>query len=100
MRMGFLSCVAVSLAVSLMDIDSASAVGDLQSYRIGYGLIVGSRISCDEGREIVSVRGYYSVRAIECRGDTYTYLGRRKGDSFKVAVNPMTGRIAEVDRIF
>jgi hypothetical protein len=70
-----------------------------QPYWLGYGLAVNPRISCGEGRAIVDARGFYRVRTIECRGATYTYLGRRHGDNFKVMLNGRTGRIVDVDRI-
>ncbi len=51
------------------------------------------RVSCGEGRSIVDENGYNRVRAIECGGRTFTYLGRRNGDTFKVFLNSRTGRI-------
>jgi hypothetical protein len=69
-----------------------------QPYWLNYGLI-GPRVSCGEGRAIVRYRGFNRVRTVECRGSTFTYLGRRHGDDFRIAVNSRTGRIADVDRI-
>jgi hypothetical protein len=56
-------------------------------------------VSCGEGRAIVRDRGFNRVRTIECRGATFTYLGRRHGNDYKVMVNARTGRIADVDRV-
>lgn len=50
------------------------------------------RISCGEGRAIVAER-FNRVRVVECRGSTYTYLGRRHGDTFRVLLNSRSGRI-------
>ncbi|MGE4249866.1 MAG: hypothetical protein AB7F09_10765 [Parvibaculaceae bacterium] len=50
------------------------------------------RISCGEGRSIVSER-FNRVRVVECNGGTYTYLGRRQGDTYRVLLNARTGRI-------
>ena len=50
------------------------------------------RVSCGEGREIVSER-FNRVRVIECQGGTYTYLGRRQGDTYRILLNARTGRI-------
>lgn len=50
------------------------------------------RISCGEGRGIVSER-FNRVRVVECNGGTYTYLGRREGDTYRILVNSRTGRI-------
>ena len=67
-------------------------------YWLGYGLAVTSRISCGEGRAIVDSR-FNRVRALECRGATYTYFGRRHGDYFRIVLNARTGRIIDVDRV-
>lgn len=51
------------------------------------------RVGCGEGRSIVDNNGYNRVRTIECGGGTFTYLGRRNGDTFRVFLNSRTGRI-------
>src|SRR5262245_33940002 len=51
-----------------------------------------NRISCGEGRAIVSER-FNRVRVVECSGGTYTYLGRRSGETFRVLLNARTGPI-------
>jgi hypothetical protein len=51
------------------------------------------RVSCREGGRIVDDSGYDRVRTIECGGGTFTYMGRRNGDTFKVFLNSRTGRI-------
>lgn len=50
------------------------------------------RISCGEGRDIVSER-FNRVRVVECNGGTYTYVGRRSGDTYRVLVNSRSGQI-------
>lgn len=50
------------------------------------------RISCGEGRGIVAER-FNRVRIVECSGGTYTYLGRRSGDTYRILLNARTGRI-------
>jgi hypothetical protein len=54
---------------------------------------------CQEGREIIAARGFRDVRIVECRGRTYTYLGRRHGDTFRIFVSSRSGRITNVDPI-
>ena len=68
-----------------------------QPYWHGYGLAIGPRISCGEGRAILRDRGFNRVRIIECSGRTYTYFGRRHGDSFRVLLNSRNGRIVGVN---
>jgi hypothetical protein len=67
-----------------------------QPYWLGYGLVV-PRLSCGEGRAIVRDRGFRRVRTLECQGRTYTYLGHRRGDAYRILVNSRTGRIADID---
>jgi hypothetical protein len=50
------------------------------------------RVSCGEGRAIVAQR-FNRVRVVECRGGTYTYLGRRQGETFRILLNSRNGRI-------
>jgi hypothetical protein len=113
MKMDLLKFVAASSVVSLMvaggavnaqqyhnDAEYPSRFDGIRfPYELGYGLPARLRITCTEGSAIVDVRGYNSVRMIECRGNAYTYLGHRYGGIFKVTVNAMTGRIASADRI-
>lgn len=70
-----------------------------EPYWLGYGLAIAPRVSCGEGRAIVRAGGYNRVRTIECRGATFTYLGSRHGDAFRVVLNSRTGRIIDVDRV-
>ena len=62
----------------------------------GYGYSMHYGISCRDGREILIDRGFRRVSVIECRGGTFTYLGRRHGDTYRVLVSSRTGRIVSV----
>ena len=55
-------------------------------------IVQSNRISCGAGRSIVA-RRFNRVRVIECKGGTYTYVGRRNGATFKVLVDRRTGRV-------
>jgi hypothetical protein len=70
-----------------------------EPYWSGYGFHQPYRIGCAEGRSIVRDRGFYRVRTLECQGRTFTYIGRRHGDTFRVVLNSRTGRILDIDRI-
>lgn len=61
-------------------------------YGSDYGPGPRYRISCGEGRSIVAER-YNRVRVLECNGGTYTYVGRRAGDDYRILLNARTGRI-------
>lgn len=63
-----------------------------QPYWDVYGARPAYRISCGEGRGIVAER-FNRVRVVECSGGTYTYMGRRGGDTYRIMVNARTGRI-------
>ena len=62
-----------------------------QPYWETYSIRVG-RIGCGEGRRIVAER-FNRVRVVECNGGTYTYLGRRQGDTYRILLNARSGRI-------
>ena len=68
-----------------------------EQYWQGYGMSIGRRISCREGSMILRDRGFYRVRPIECDGRTYTYFGRRHGDSVTILLNSRNGRIIGVN---
>ena len=53
-------------------------------------------ISCRSGKMIVKKRGFDGVRAVECFGRTFTYVGWYRGDDFTVYVNSRSGHIIGV----
>jgi hypothetical protein len=59
-------------------------------------VVIGNRVSCREGREIVDDSGFNRVRTVECSGRNYTYMGRRHGDTFRIVLNSRNGRIVSV----
>ncbi|HTN96051.1 MAG TPA: hypothetical protein VL101_03660 [Nordella sp.] len=63
-----------------------------EAYGESYGMRPGYRVSCGEGRGIVAER-FSRVRVVECNGGTYTYMGRRSGDTYRILLNSRTGRI-------
>jgi len=65
---------------------------EIYSVRTRYG------VSCGQGRAIVSER-FNRVRVVECNGGTYTYLGRRQGDTYRILLNARTGRIIDRELI-
>lgn len=54
------------------------------------------RITCGEGRDLLFDGGFRRVRTLECQGRIYTYLARRRGETFRIQVNSRTGRILSV----
>jgi hypothetical protein len=57
------------------------------------------RLGCSEGRAIVREHGFYRVRLVECDGRTYTYIGRRHGETFQVLLSARSGRIIDINPI-
>jgi hypothetical protein len=39
------------------------------------------------------------VRTVECNGRTYTYLGNRRGDTFRILMSSRSGSMLDRDRI-
>jgi hypothetical protein len=56
-----------------------------------------SRFGCQEGREVLASRGFEHVRTVDCRGHTYTYLGRWDGSNFRIRLSSRSGRILDID---
>jgi len=57
------------------------------------------RYYCNRGRALLSGRGFDRLRPVDCDGPTFTYLGRRDGVSFRIRLNPRTGRILGLEPI-
>src|SRR5262245_36273525 len=54
------------------------------------------RIACADGRTMLHKHGYNHIKAVDCRGGTFAYLGHRHGSTFRVLVNSHTGKILKV----
>jgi len=59
-----------------------------------------NKVSCGRGRRIVEDYGFYNVRARDCGGSYYKYLGRRRGDTFVITLDSRRGRVVDVRRIW
>ncbi|MEP4396190.1 MAG: hypothetical protein ABJ365_05855 [Anderseniella sp.] len=68
----------------------------------GFGIVINpgprryyddDRISCRTGKRIVRKSGYRRVRVIECRGNTYTYKGKRGSRVYRLSVDSLDGII-------
>jgi hypothetical protein len=68
----------------------------------GFGIVINpgpqrhyddDRISCRTGKRIVRNSGYRRVRVIECRGNTYTYKGKRGSRVYRLSVDSLDGII-------
>jgi hypothetical protein len=57
------------------------------------------RLDCRKGHEILSRRGFERLRPVDCHGRTFTYFGTRDGASFKIQLNPSSGRILRLEPI-
>jgi hypothetical protein len=56
-------------------------------------------ISCRDGAQIVYSAGFKNVRAQDCNGSEYTYLGRRHDRWYKVTVSSRSGNIKAAYRV-
>ena len=66
----------------------------------GFGIVINpgpqryyedDRISCRTGKRIVRNFGYRRVRVIECRGNIYTYKGKRGSRVYRLSVDSFDG---------
>lgn len=58
----------------------------------------GRRISCRRARNIVRQHGFRHVRARDCRGRKYTFIGRKHGKTYRIRMRSRSGRIYSVRR--
>lgn len=58
------------------------------------------QISCGRGRRLVEDYGFRNVRARDCNGRNYSYLGRRRGDGFVITVDSRRARVVDVRRLY
>ena len=74
----------------------------------GFGIVINpgpqryydnDRISCRTGKRIVHQSGYRRVRVIECRGNTYTYKGKRGSRVYRLSVDSLDGIIVSRRRL-
>lgn len=62
----------------------------------GYDYGYRDRVSCNEARWNVRERGFRDVRTTNCSGKLYTFIGKKKGGVFKIAVYSRNGRIHSI----
>lgn len=66
----------------------------------GYPVYWANRwVSCAHGAQIVRASGFRSVRATNCRGAHYEYIGRSGGRTFWIKLRAANGRIVGVRRL-
>ncbi len=66
----------------------------------GYPVYYANRwVNCGQGAQIVRSSGFRSVRAINCRGAHYDYVGRASGRTFTIKLRAVNGRIVGVRRL-
>ena len=53
-------------------------------------------IGCAEGRDILTRQGFSSVRSVECRAPTYTYVARWEGHGFNIRLSARSGHILNI----
>jgi hypothetical protein len=66
----------------------------------GYPVYYANRwVSCGHGARIVQRSGFYAVRATDCRGSNYEYIGKSGGRTFWIQMRAANGRIIRVRRL-
>jgi hypothetical protein len=66
----------------------------------GYPVYYANRwVSCGHGAQIVRRSGFRNVRATDCRGSHYEFLGNSRGRTFLVKMRAANGRIVSVRRL-
>jgi hypothetical protein len=93
----FLMASVLGLSIAAAAPTAARADVDIDlNVVIGVGGF-GKNISCATGRRIVD-RHFNRVRAVDCIGTTYKYIGHRKAKRFLIRVDARGGYIKSVER--
>ncbi len=90
-----MAAAGLSLGLIMMPVATAPAQAGVN---IDINIGGKNRISCGRGARIVEDYGFYRVRARDCSGSSYTYLGRRHGDTFVIKLDSRRGRITSIRR--
>ncbi len=66
----------------------------------GYRVYYANRwVNCSQGARIVRASGFWGVRATDCRGSHYQYIGKANGRTFLIQMRAANGRITKVRRL-
>jgi len=57
------------------------------------------RMTCGQVRRNLRNRGYYRIRAIDCRGARYTFQARRDGRWYRLRILSRNGRVYKARRL-
>ncbi len=52
-----------------------------------------SRMSCDTAVELLQDRGFYRIRAKDCKGSQFEFSARRDGKRYYITVSSSSGRV-------
>ena len=93
-----MAAAGLSLGLMMMPVATVPAkAGVGVTIDLGLGK---NRISCRRGARIVEDYGFWDVRARNCSGDHYRYVGRKRNGKFVITLNSRRGRIVDVRRLW
>lgn len=88
-----MAAAGLSLGLMVMPVATAPAQAGVS---IDINIGGKNRISCRRGERIVESYGFRRVRARDCSGGTYSYFGRRRGDTYIIRVDSRRGRVLSI----
>jgi len=98
-RAFFITLLMMVFVCSDAVIATAPAFAQGRSVQVGTTLNNGHRIGCSQGSRLLRMRGFHTVRTLDCRGSHFLYRATRLGRSYDITIRARDGRITH-SRLF
>lgn len=95
-RAFFLSLFMMAFVCAGTAIGTTPAFSQGRSASVGTTINHGHRIGCTQGSRLLRMRGFHSVRTIDCRGSHFLYRATRLGRSYDITIRARDGRVTHV----
>ncbi|WP_235972531.1 MULTISPECIES: hypothetical protein [Brucella] len=92
-RVFFITLLMMVFVCSDAVIAPAPAFAQGRSVQVGTTINQGHRIGCSQGSRLLRMRGFHTVRTLDCRGSHFLYRATRLGRSYDITIRARDGRI-------
>ncbi len=95
-RAFFLNLLMMAFVCAGTVMGTAPAFSQARSASVGTTINHGHRIGCTQGSRLLRMRGFHSVRTLDCRGSHFLYRATRLGRSYDITIRARDGRVTHV----
>jgi hypothetical protein len=92
-RAFFITLLMMVFVSSDAMIATTQAFAQGRSVQVGTTINRGHRIGCSQGSRLLRMRGFHTVRTLDCRGNHFLYRATRLGRSYDITIRARDGRI-------